>query len=80
MAKVEKPIHSPIEDRRDRARRTTEEAMSIIDSERDAMRKKTARLRKLRLARESDETAAAVAAQPKKKTKAKPLRPGKVTQ
>lgn len=54
MPKTERPTRSPAEDRRERARRTSEEAMSIIDAERDAMRKKTERLRKLRLAQETD--------------------------
>jgi hypothetical protein len=54
MAKNDKGSRSQAEERFDRARKTNDEAMSIIDIERDAMRKKTARLRKLRLAQEAE--------------------------
>ena len=54
MAKNDKGSRSQAEERFDRARKTNDEAMSIIDLERDATRKKTARLRKLRLAQEAE--------------------------
>jgi hypothetical protein len=54
MARTGKGDRSQAEERFDRARKTNEEANSIIDLERDAMRKKTARLRKLRLAKEAE--------------------------
>jgi hypothetical protein len=54
MAKNDKGSRSQAEERFDRARKTNDEAMSIIDLERDAMRKKTARLKKLRLAQEAE--------------------------
>jgi hypothetical protein len=54
MARNDKSDRSQAEERFDRARKTNDEAMSIIDLERDAMRKKTARLRKLRLAKEAE--------------------------
>ncbi len=56
---------SHAEERFNKARKTDEEARAIIDLERDALRKKTARLRKLRLAQEAKE-AAAPAKTPKK--------------
>ena len=55
MAMNPKTGRSQAEERFDRARRTNDEARSIIDLERDAMRKKTARLRKLRLEKEAAE-------------------------
>ena len=55
MARDVKGGRSQAEERFDRARKTTEEAMSIIDLERDAARKKTARLREMRLAKEASE-------------------------
>jgi len=54
MAMNPKNGRSQAEERFDRARRTNDEARSIIDLERDAMRKKTARLRKLRLEKEAE--------------------------
>jgi len=68
MVRNVKSGRSQAEERFDRARRTTEEATSIIDVERDAMRKKTARLRELRLAKEAEETAAAAEKKPAAKT------------
>lgn len=53
MARNDKGDRSQAEERFDRARKTHEEAKSIIDIERDATRKKTARLRKLRLEQEA---------------------------
>jgi hypothetical protein len=53
MARTSKGDRSQAEERFDRARKTNEEAKSIIDLERDAMRKKTEQLRKLRLAQEA---------------------------
>lgn len=55
MAKTDKGSRSQAEERFDRARKTNDEAMSIIDVERDAVRKKTARLKKLRLAKEAED-------------------------
>jgi hypothetical protein len=69
MPKIDRIIRSPAEVRRDQARRTTEEALSIIDSERDAQRKKTAKLRKLRLAKENEGSAPAEPLKPKAKPK-----------
>jgi hypothetical protein len=57
MAKNERGGRAQVEERPDRARRTNDEAWAIIDLERDAMRKKTARLRALRMAKEADATA-----------------------
>ena len=57
----------------DRARKTNDEAHSIIELERDGMRKKIARLRKLRLEKETED-ALTVAEKPpaaKKKPAAK---------
>ena len=50
----DKGDRSQAEERFDRARKTNDEARSIIDLERDAMRKKTAQLRTLRLAKEAE--------------------------
>jgi hypothetical protein len=58
MARDLKVGRSQAEERFGRAKKTTEEARSIIDLEHDAMRKKTARLRALRLAKEEDDRAA----------------------
>jgi hypothetical protein len=71
MAKTEKGGRSPAEERFDRARKTNDEAMSIIDMERDAMRKKTARLRKLRLAKEATDGVTPIDKKPTKKAAAK---------
>ena len=69
MAKTEKGSRSQAEERFDRARKTNDEAMSIIDIERDATRKKTARLRKLRLARDAEAALAPVTKKPATKKK-----------
>jgi hypothetical protein len=73
MANNAKGDRSQAEERFDRARRTHDEAKSIIDLERDAMRKKTARLKKLRLAKEAEDDAASLKKPPAKK-KAKTAR------
>jgi hypothetical protein len=54
MAMNPKNGRSQAEERFDRATRTNNEARAIIELERDALRKKTARLRKLRLAKEAE--------------------------
>ncbi len=59
------------EERFDRARKTNEEARSIIDLERDATRKKTAQLRKLRLEKEAEAGLTALDKKPAKKPAAK---------
>jgi hypothetical protein len=73
LARDVKGGRSQAEERFDRARKTNEEARSIIDVEHDAMRKKTARLRALRLAKEAEEAAAPPVAKkaPAKKPAAK---------
>ena len=53
MARDVKGGRSQAEERFDRARKTTEEATLDHRLERDALRKKTARLRELRLAQEA---------------------------
>jgi hypothetical protein len=64
----------------DRARKTNDEAHSIIELERDGMRKKIARLRKLRLEKETEDALTVVEKPPVvKKSKAaakKPKQPG----
>jgi hypothetical protein len=55
------------EARFDKAQRSTDEARAITDSELSAARKKTERLRKLRLARESGEGITEIDAKPAKK-------------
>ena len=70
MAKNVKDGRSQAEERFDKARRTNEEARSIIDLDREAMRKKTANLRKLRLAKEAEASANAVEKKPSAKKKA----------
>jgi hypothetical protein len=72
MAKDARSGRSQAEERFDRARRTTEEARAIIDVERDAMRKKTARLRKLRLAHEAEVKAASAENPPAKSAAKRP--------
>jgi hypothetical protein len=75
MAKTDKGSRSQAEERFDRARKTNDEAMAIIDIERDALRKKTARLKKLRLAREAEEGTTLIDKKPparKRKATAKP--------
>jgi len=57
-------------ERFDRARHTHDEAMAIIDLEREAMRKKTARLRKLRLAKEAEAGTTIIDKKPPARTKA----------
>ena len=78
MARDSKTSRSQAEERFDRARKTNEEARSIIDLERDATRKKTARLRKLRLAKEAEAGITPIdekpAAKKAKKTPAKKAR------
>jgi hypothetical protein len=64
MARDAKSGRSQAEERFDRAKATTETATSIIDIERDAMRKKTARLRKLRLAKEAESGATPIDKKP----------------
>ncbi len=64
MARDVKGGRSQAEERFDRARKTTEEARSIIDIEHDALRKKTARLRALRLAKEAEDSVAPIAKKP----------------
>lgn len=54
MARNDRADASPGEERLDRARKTNDEAWTIIGQERDAMRKKTERLRLLRLAKEAE--------------------------
>lgn len=76
MAVNPKNGRSQAEERFDRARRTNDEARSIIEIERDALRKKTARLRKLRLAKEAEAETAPIEAKPAaKKKKAAPKKP-----
>jgi hypothetical protein len=70
MARTAKGDRSLAEERFDRARRTNDEAMAIIDLERDAMRKKTARLRKLRLAKEAEAGITPIDTKPPTKKKA----------
>jgi len=67
MPKNDKGGRPQLEERPDRARRTNDEAWAIIDLERDATRKKTARLRALRLAKEA--SAAAPVEKPVKKAR-----------
>ena len=64
MEKDGKRGRSQAEERFGRAKKTTEEARSIIDLEHDAMRKKTARLRALRLAKEADDRATLIEKKP----------------
>lgn len=71
MARNDKNGRSQAEERFDRARRTNDEAMSIIELERDAMRKKTARLRKLRLAKEAEAGVTPIDKPPPRKRAAK---------
>ncbi len=66
MARNDKD-RSQAEERFDRARKTNEEARSIIDLERDATRKKTAQLRKLRLEKEAEAGLAVIDKKPAKK-------------
>ena len=62
------------EARFERARKTTEEAKSLIDREREATRKKTEQLRQLRLAKEAAVGIADSGKKPaRKNTKAKSL-------
>lgn len=73
MAIDPKSGRSQAEARFDKALRTNEEARSIIEMEREAMRKKTARLRKLRLAKEAEAGITPIDKPPaKKKAKAAP--------
>jgi hypothetical protein len=73
MARNDKGDRSQAEERFDRARKTNEEARSIIDIERDATRKKTARLRKLRLAKEAEASVTPIDKKPAaKRAKAAP--------
>jgi hypothetical protein len=75
MARNDKGDRSQAEERFDRARKTTEEAMSIIDLERDARQKKTARLRALRLAKEAEEGLTPIDKKPAAKKKAAAKKP-----
>jgi hypothetical protein len=77
MEKDAKTGRSQAMERFDRARKTTEEAMSIIDLERDATRKKTARLRKLRLEKEAEDGVAPIDKKPVAKKVAKKAAPKK---
>lgn len=72
MAMNPKNGRSQAEERFDRARKTNDEARSIIEIERDAMRKKTARLRKLRLAKEAEDGLTVIDKPPARKAKATP--------
>jgi hypothetical protein len=64
MATDKKDGRAQAEARFEKAQRTTEVAKSIIDVERDATRKKTERLRKLRLAQAASGEAAPSAKKP----------------
>ena len=54
MARNDRADRPPGEERLDRARKTNDEAWTIIGQEREAMRKKTERLRQLRMAKEAE--------------------------
>jgi hypothetical protein len=54
MARNDRADRPPGEERLDRARKTNDEAWTIIGQEREAMRKKTERLKQLRLAKEAE--------------------------
>ncbi|HEX9903337.1 MAG TPA: hypothetical protein VGA77_00075 [Propylenella sp.] len=64
-----KNTRSEAEERFSRAQRTTETATGIIAAEREAILKKTARLRKLRLAKEAREGETVLDKKPAKKSK-----------
>ena len=70
MAMNPKDGRSQAEERFDRASRTNNEARAIIELERDALRKKTARLKKLRLAKEAEAGIAVIDKKPAAKKKA----------
>jgi hypothetical protein len=70
MAMNPKDGRSQAEERFDRASRTNNEARAIIELEREAMRKKTARLRKLRLAKEAEDGITVIDKKPAAKKKA----------
>ena len=74
MAKNDKGSRTHAEERFDRARKPNDEAMSIIDIERDAMRKKTARLKKLRLAQEAEAGVSVIDKKPPAKKRKPPAK------
>ena len=69
MAKNVKGDRSQAEERFDRARKTNDEAKSVIELEREATRKKTERLRALRLAKEAEAGITPIDKPPAKKPK-----------
>ena len=70
MARNDKGDRPPAEERLNRASRTNDEAWSIIGQEREAVRKKTERLRKLRLEQEAEAGVTPIDKKPAPKKKA----------